>query len=103
MADFSDEDSLPHPTPIHLAQRIMENTVTRSISTEPEPMARQCQISVLEAQIKELDEWWGTVLEITAQIEPLELRKKFVGVVMSGRKAKAQVCAFNLDHFIACH
>jgi len=100
MAECDYHFALPHLNPIHLNQRAMARTaVTRSVSGETEPEAHNARNRADET--KELDEWWGTVLEIATQIEPLELRRKFLGVVKDGREAKRQVCVFNLVNFTA--
>jgi len=76
----------------------MVRTVARSNSGEIEPEVdrQRNRFSGLEARIQERDKWWETVLEMSTQIEPLALRREFVGLVNSSHEAKRQVCAFNL-------
>ena len=55
-----------------------------------------------ENQVDYLNRWYEeTVLKISVQIEPLELRREFSGLVGSYNKAKRQVWSFNLDEFMA--
>lgn len=67
---------------------------------EAETVDESNRVNQLEAQIQELDEWWQTVLHVATQVEPLELRRKFLSLVNDSHGAKHQVCALNLDDLI---
>ena len=44
-----------------------------------------------EHALRELDEWWKSMLEISTQIESPKLQKKFLELVISARERKYQV------------
>ena len=72
----------------------MARTPHRLSSMEPGPGAHD--------QVDELNRWYEeTVLKISVQIEPLELRREFSGLIGSYNKAKHQVQTFNLDEFMS--
>ena len=89
------------PTPPTFA--LMARTGGRSDSWEIESGAdgQRDRFSGLEAHVQQPDEWWEAILEISTQIEPLALRRMFLGLVNSERETKRQVCAFNLYDFVA--
>lgn len=80
----------------------MQRTVARLGNgvVEPEVDGRN-RDDILEAKTQELEEWWGMVLEMSTQIEPLELRRKFLGLVNSGSETKRQVRPLNPYDFMA--
>jgi len=50
-----------------------------------------------DVTMQELNGRWKAMLEISTQIEPLELRKKFLELVNSEHEVKDQASTFNLD------
>lgn len=94
------------PRLIYTSQHIMQATPIGSDSEEPGSTTLSrlvTRIEELEASRKELDEWWETALEIATEVRSPELRRKFMRMAKSGREAKSQVCALDLDDIYWTH
>ena len=72
----------------------MEKITTESNDTKG---AQPGDILNNQHALRELDEWWKTMLEISTQIDSPKLQKKFLELVISARERKYQVCNIILD------
>ena len=66
----------------------MERIKTESNDTKA---AQPGGIANNEHILRELDEWWKTMLEISTEIKSSELRAKFLELVISASERKNQV------------
>ena len=82
--------------PFHLAQRAMAsatNTPTHEGILWSEAGDGRNRAIQPDDQRKKV-EWWKTMFKVVSQIESLELRNKFSGVVENDDGEKCRVCAF---------